>query len=588
MTDTQIVNSIDDLLKILETNFRYRDGKKIPFDEVLGILEDLNVLFKNYEHQKQKCGFLIIKRFIPILDLMIKIDKDKDRVASYSQILKNAYKISARVSLEHYMIYREWEEKDKFFLPRYDILAGYIHYLQEIDTNPKFHTLIANMPSGYGKTYPEKISEAWSFGLDDTGTILSLCSNEDVVKGGSRTVIDEIKSEHFGEVFPHLKYNENDKNFFLKETDSNWKLRNCKLVSSYYAKTTQSNVVGTRASKRIHIDDLYPDYKEAMNKSLNEYYYNKSMTVWEKRFLQQLTPKKVITGTLWASGDYIALQIQALQKRYKFHKHPKYKYTWINEDETVAIIKVPALDYETGKSTCPELRSTTELLVEKENMEDYLFQTNFQQIPTEPEALFFSYDRLRTYETIPETDYKGAYAVIDATRKSGKDFFAMPIMKKVKNDNIYDFYLKDCLFTRTATKDMYDEIVEKIIEHHIILLVIESNVTSELRQAIEDKLKAKGLSFTIIIEKYNTIPKATRIETEKGIIKKQMVFPKKGMYGINTDIGKFMDNLTGYNSSGNNENDDAPDSLSLFGTEIIEENSQPAKAEPLKGIREFF
>ena len=65
-------------------------------------------------------------------------------------------------------------------------------------------------------------------------------------------------------------------------------------------------------------------------------------------------------------------KIQALQKRYKFHKHPKYKYTWINEDETVAIIKVPALDYETGKSTCPELRSTTELLVEKENMEDYL------------------------------------------------------------------------------------------------------------------------------------------------------------------------------------------------------------------------
>ena len=31
-----------------------------------------------------------------------------------------------------------------------------------------------------GKTYPEKISEAWSFGIDDTGAILSLCSNDNV------------------------------------------------------------------------------------------------------------------------------------------------------------------------------------------------------------------------------------------------------------------------------------------------------------------------------------------------------------------------------------------------------------------------
>ena len=35
--------------------------------------------------------------------------------------------------------------------------------------------------------------------------------NEDVVLGGSRTVIDEIKSDAFGEVFPNLKYDKEDK-----------------------------------------------------------------------------------------------------------------------------------------------------------------------------------------------------------------------------------------------------------------------------------------------------------------------------------------------------------------------------------------
>ena len=585
-----IKKAIEQALTILENNFRYSYGSKISFDEIFEMMKDLYALFSNYESEKQDCGEKVIKRYIPLLDLLVKVDTNPNHLVEYEKQLKNAYKLGARISLEHYMVYREWEEpeKEKFFEPRYTILNGYVHYLQELETNPKFTTLIFNAPSGYGKTFPKKISEAWCFGIDDTGTILSLCSNDDIVKAGSRTVIDEIKSECFGEVFPHLKWNDEDKDFFLKETDEKWKLRDCKLQFSYYAKTTQANVVGSRASKSIHIDDLYPDYKEAMNKALNEYYYNKSITVWEKRYVQNKTPKVCITGTLWASGDYIDLKIQQLKREHKFKKHPKYKYTLISEDGSCAIIQVPALDYETNESTCPEIKSTMALKKEKANMEEYLWETNFQQIPTNPSALAFSYEKLRTYEQIPTSEYIGTDAVIDATRKSGKDFFAMPIFKKVQNEGMNEYYLKDCLFTRTATKDMYSEIVDKIIEHHINTLVIESNVTSELKQNIEKILRSKSIGYCEIIEKYNTIPKSMRIENEKHIIKKQLIFPKKGMFGIGTDIGAFMDNLTSYNASGTNPNDDAPDSCALFGSEIIEENSQPQKAEVLDFVRRYM
>ena len=102
------------------------------------------------------------------------------------------------------------------------------------------------------------------------------------------------------------------------------------------------------------------------------------------------------------------------------------------------------------------------------------------------------------------------------------------------------------------------------------------------------KLKQMGENFCEIIEKYNTIPKPTRIENEKHIIKKQLVFPQKGMFGIATQMGKFMDNLTLYNATGTNPNDDAPDSCALFGSEIIEENSQPQKAEPLDFVRRYM
>ena len=588
--DKQLYKSITDILTILENNFRYNYGKKISFADIFEMIKDLNVLLNNYEHNVKETGQIVIKRFIPLLDLLIKVDNNPEHLRKYDEILENAYKLGARVSLEHYMVYREWHEpeSEKFFQPRYNILVGYMHYLQELECNPNFETLIFNAPSGYGKTFPKKISEAWCFGQDSSGAILSLCSNEDVVQSGSRTVIDEIKSKSFGNVYPNMKYVEGDKRFFLKETDEKWKLKDCKLQYSYYAKTTQSNVVGSRASKSIHIDDLYPDYQAAMNMDLNKYYYNKSITVWEKRFVQNKIPKVCITGTLWASGDYIDLKIQQLLKEHTFIKHPKYPYTLISTDGKCAIIQVPALDYETGESTCPELKSTEELLREKQNMDEYLWETNFQQRPINPEALPFSYDKLRCYDIFPQTDLLGSYSVIDATRKSGKDFFAMPIFKKIEEDGQNMYYLKDALFTRTATKDMYEQIIDKIIEHHIIMLVIESNVTSELKQNIERILKSRGANFCEIIEKYNTVPKAMRIESEKHIIKKQMVFPKKGMYGINSDVGKFMENLTTYNESGRNANDDAADSCAMFGSEIIEEASQTQIAQPLMGIREFF
>ncbi len=915
----KIKETIEEILSLLERNFKFSYVEKLSYEDIYEMMQDLFSLFKSFEKYVKECGLLTIKRYIPLLDLLIKVDDNKEHAIEYEKQLKYAYKMGARISLEHYMVYREWDEpeKEKFFEPRYNILVGYMHYLQELECNPNFHTLIFNAPSGYGKliandipvltkdgwkkhgdlkvgdyvispngdfirvnivhpkrlanvkvtfedgeeilchnqhewcvydrlarktkervettylmqnlheksgrnrfliptremvkgetkdlpvdpytygiwlgdgstnqgkitqnnndkiifdyipyevtsvfngisdnvktytikglandlhklglcyqnhkeekyihdsyltanisqrlellagiidtdgyldkvkqryiistcgvklkdgiislistfgwrvcvttvppttstsgilgkkdtyyisfsptikipcklprkqntsvhkqrrigiskielinpiegncitvdgglylvgktlktthnTYPKKISEAWSFGIDNKGAILSLCSNDDVVKAGSRTVIDEIKSQAFGEVFPSMKYDEEDKNYFLKETDEKWKLRTAKLQYSYYAKTTQANVVGSRASKSIHIDDLYPDYKEAMNKELNSYYYNKSITVWEKRFVQHLIPNVCITGTLWASGDYIDLKIQQLKREHKFKKHPKYPYTLISEDESCAIIQVPALDYVTNKSTCPELKSTKDLLKEKANMEPYLWETNFQQRPTNPESLSFSYDKLRCYEKLPKSDLIGCYAVIDATRKSGKDYFAMPIFSKVENDKTFDYYLKDALFTRTATKDMYNDIVEKIIENHIVMLVIESNVTSELKQNVEKLLEEKGVYYCEIYEKYNTIPKATRIENEKHIIKKKLVFPQRGMYGINTHLGKFMENLTSYNATGINSNDDAPDSCALFGSEIVEENMQTQEAIPLQGIREFM
>ena len=579
----EIFSYIEDYLSILINNFKSAATKKIKYEEIFEMIKELSQMFNKVALEDVKyCGELCIKKYIPLLELLLKIDTMGQRYVTYDKCLKEAYKMAARISLEHYMIYREWDEKDKFFMPRYNILVGYMHYLQELTMNPKFQTVIFNAPSGYGKTYPEKVAEAWSYGIDDTGTTLALCSNETVVLGGSRTVIDEIKSDAFGEVFPHLKYDKEDKDFFLKETAGEWKLRNCKLLASYYASTVRSNVVGSRASKIIHIDDLYSDYREAQDQELNEYYFNKYLTVWSKRYVQEKIPKVCVTGTLWATGDFIARLIEYYKKKYHFSPDPKYPFTITNEEKTVAIIQVPALDYMTGESTCPELKTTEQVMEDKNAMEDYLFQTNFQQIPTDPEALCFSWNKIRTYETIPEGEKYSNLAVIDGTRKTGKDFFSMPIFQRMHNGEFFEYYLIDCLFTQTATKDMIDDVVDKVTKYRISTLVIETNVDGGLKKTLEEKLHQKGYYNIDIIENYSTGNKLARIEDQKGHIIRNLVFPAKRLFGIQSDIGKFMNNLTTFNNTGRNSHDDAPDSCAMFTREFVEEASAPQKAIPIR------
>lgn len=598
MKDKEIYVLCDKLLLILENNYKYGKGKEVSLNEQFEIYKNLYSLFNQFSTKSKKIfnntSKLVIKRYIPVLDLVINIAKKEEHKVEYEKHLKNAYKIAARTSFEHYMVYREWEipYKEKFFEPRYDIMKGYIHYLEEIETNPTFYNLVSNMPSGYGKTFPRKLAEAWGLGIDDTGTFLSLCSNEAVVLGGSDVVKNEICSEWFGEVFPNLNFSKDDKDFFLKETQKEWKLKNCKLMATYYASTINANVVGQRASKSIHIDDLYKDYVDSMNMNENEKLYNNYLTVWSKRYIMNKIPKSVITGTLWSRDDFIDRIINQFKTENHFIMHPKYPYVWINIDkeedlgkESIAIIQIPALDYDTGESTCPELKTTEDLLKEKNRMPLYLWETNFQQMPTNPEALMFSYDKIRSYETIPEDESSKCYAVIDSTRKSGKDYFAMPIFKRINSSNLYDYYLVDTIFTKKATKDMYDEVIEKIIEHHINFLTIESNVSGELKSNLEKKLKNLGINWCKITEVYQKVSKSVRITDASYLIHKQMVFPKSTMYGNLTDMGKFMSNLTQYNSNGRNTNDDAPDSLAMFASEYIDIGKRNNIVE---AVRRFF
>ena len=267
----EIAALITKILDTLDVNFKKKKVEQLSLDNIFLLMQDLYSLFNIYtELDRKACGKLVITRYIKLINLMLSLETRKSKLIEYHNQLKNAYKLAARVSLEHFLIYYEWDLTDKVYEPRVNILEGYVHFLNTMCYNRKIKKLIVNMPSGYGKTRPEKMYEAFRLGIDPTITFMSVSSNDRLLRQTSRSVIDIIKSEQFGEVFPELDYRTHKKTLFLKETDEDWKLKDCHLQTSYITTTRDATATGFRCSASTHIDDLYNDAYEAMSKDINE------------------------------------------------------------------------------------------------------------------------------------------------------------------------------------------------------------------------------------------------------------------------------------------------------------------------------
>lgn len=582
--NNNIEEMINKIISIVGSEIKRYYNRKMSKKDIYITMNDLTNLVNSLTTTDyKKAGQYAITKLIPMINLIIKQENDNEYKAKYLSLLEESYRIGARIDFGHFLVYYEWDSNDKIYEYRFPILRSYVYYLNKMCFDPTFELVIANLPSGYGKSRIAKLYEAFRLGVDPTGTFLSLCSNDTVVKGGSRSVIDIIKNERYGQIFPDLDYSKMKKDLFLKETDGEWKLKYCSMMASYYASTTNSNVVGQRASLSIHIDDLYADYKEALDEKTNEYYYNKYVSVWKERFVKGKKPQIIISGTLWSPTDFIKKVIDLTKKESEFIPHPKFKYTLISKDGKKVIIQVPAIDEDTGESSCPDLISTKELLRKKNSMDTYLWETNFQQKPTSPEGLEFDWNKLKTYDYVPDNKYNCSFAVIDGTRKSGKDFFSMPIFQYA-NEEKTEYLLVDCIFTKTATSELINDILDKIVENRIITLVIETNVDGGLKKVLEEKFDEYGIDYCTVIEKYNTITKSIRIEAEKGRIVKYIRFPSREMFGLNSDMGKMMSNLTTYSTLSKNRNDDSPDSMAMFTSEIVGEKAKPRRAMAVKRL----
>lgn len=498
--------------------------------------------------------------------------------SEYYKLYEKSMAFAGRRSLKHFFEYMEMNNTKRVLDGRICVLEPFLYYLNKATFSNKLRYIIASYAPSNGKSISLTYWSAWLYGVDRNNSIIRLSYSDDLVAGFSRNVREIITDKRYRDVFP--EYRQYGDNPFATKEVYNWKLKDSSVPASHIAVSRDGQVTGKRANRAEIFDDMTKGAEEATDSILHESIYNKWTGNWINRKDGDSTIF-VFAGTMWSPEDILNRIIEDREKISKLIPSKKFKYVYESEDGSTVVIRVPLLD-ENDETTCKAVMTTEEARQLRDITDEFQWACVYQQDPIPAEGLDFADELLNHFEQLPvNEDGTQAYsnyslAVLDTTRR-GKDNVSMPIFKTDGKN----YYMIDVIFKKKAMTDLYEEIIAKIEENHITWLVIENNTDTSLKALLDKMLEDKGIYYCTITEKYNTVKKEKRIKDNQGTLRKLIYFKKKSNYKPNSDYGRFMKNLTTYSFDYPNRNDDAPDSATLFVTEIILERGKPNKPKPL-------
>lgn len=570
---TTLESTFNDILSVLRSP-KMKEADKLTWcSSALSILEEM--------YKKDELGSVKVAKhkLIPILLKLVE-GSNVENMASFFDFYKKTYCFCARRDFECFVDYMEWNQGKKVLANRREYLKPLVDALNRCAFDSKLEYVIASYAPSSAKTYLTVLFSAWAFGLSLSNSIIRLSYSDELVLGASRTIKGYLCSPEFVEVFPLFKlYNGKP---FEVERESDWKIKNASVPkSNHIARTRGGSTTGERATFAMIFDDMIKGAEEANAVDI----HNKIWDSWKTEWINRRTEDPItyiFIGTQWSNIDILNRIIEERDAESKLLPTDN-KYVMESEDNSTVVIRVPMLD-ENNQTTCPYLYPQQRAIRLKETTDPFLFSCVYQQDPIAPTGREFDDTLLLHYDELPKDEIgqlacsKGAVATLDPARK-GKDNVSMPICKHGYDDF---YYLVDVLFQQKPMTDLYDDIVDKIIENTVTLLVIENNTDTSLPTIIEERLHKKGYYNCEIRTKYNTQPKEQRIKDNRGIVRSRIKFKNKKDYLPNSDYGRFMDNLTKYSFDYPAKHDDAPDSISMMASEIILGKSVVAKIKPIR------
>lgn len=553
-----------------------------------------------------------IKMFTEALNVYEKRkDKEKEDLCyrylqDWLTLYENFYAVVAFRSFEHFALFMEWDrpEKDKVWKPSIDpyndggytgVSKPFFYFFNQMVLLKKIKFISKQMFTGGGKSFSNQFAFAWLLGIDKDNDILDVLGNPSLVLMNAKGTVEIMTNPRFARVFPEYQQffdNAEDSKSVRDLMFSTCRIKEGELTVTGSTKPINLRIVSKSTSvdgvrcRFLFLDDVCRSTDmtnlKAHEKDIRDFWND-----WWKRQYNNEDFYIVVSGTAYSVNDIISHLI-AYYSKGKMQRTKESKYTYQSLDGTAIFIKIPKIDDELDRSTYPSKFPYSEAIkIRDRDLNTFLAME--QQQPQNPETSPLCYEKINTYEELPEGLSEYSYACLDPAR-TGKNYVTMGIHRVRQeidkyNEPIERHYLVDCIFQLKQMSELYGEICDKVERHHIIKLHIENNTDTSLAYVIGDMLHKRGIYFCEISEVFSNQNKEEKIRENvygsEGYFKNVMVYPAMSVFAPSSQMGKFMLYLTAYDYYKVQEYDDSIDEECMYIAKFVANKGRNTKAKVL-------
>lgn len=571
------------------------------FNKTIGNLEIINLDYKisQYSLRLYKASLKVVEVFTKNIQYLSKYNITIQKRLNFLALSKKMLAISARWDIESFITYYEFDmpQDNKAFPRRKPLLEDVIFYANRMNATKlgiKFEDgimprrIIFAVQPNSGKSFVVNVYSVIAICMHaiyyNTSGILRMSNNGGNACGFSDQIKAMIENEKIVDVFPEFKkYFATGKPRILeKATSEEWKLADLdpKIRASFFARGRDSAINSLRIFVLLSIDDLSDGFDQMNNDEAHQAMTTKYHIDMTSRKESQDIPEFIV-GTMFNEFDIPNTLIRELEDRKLLIDCPTNDNVRFTRDFSTIVIQMDCFDSK-GRSVAPELISTEDLKSLQANLKSYEFDLVYRQIRSSRDPRPFDWANLITYTKNGPEISNTSKAVVDPTRKSGNDFFSLPILRhnnKTGRDRLTDvIYEQKSLGKISDPKNEFlFKVCRFIITNNVTHFVIENNTSNTLGSFIEQKLKEMGYNSCKIEEIFTTKQrgkegKVQRIMSQEATITRNIEFPDKSILKPQSDLALFMEDLTRFDSketSSRKRHDDAPDSLAIYSDKFL-------------------
>ena len=415
-----------------------------------------------------------------------------------------------------------------------------------------------------GKSYLVSNYCAWILGNHPTGCVMRNTYGDHLAHKFSYDVRQMIRSDLFKTAFEGIKLSKSKKSLDC------WALTTSKQYA-YFGSGVRGTTTGYGCNLAGIVDDPIKNMADAMSPNQLEivwdWYYSIQKTRYESNPDTGVECPTIVISTMWSKGDLINRLID-LQGT-------------VEEGGLWTFVSYPALN-EQDESSCEAMMSTEKLHTLRDEYyvagEEFIWETMYMNKVVQKYGALFPKSALTFLdkELFPQ-DFDAIIGWCDPADKGTN--WTCSVIIGIKNGLAY---ILDIIYTRKSYEYYKPLLVEQIIKFLPNYYVVESNkdgriIAVEIRQEVGKildnmRLERPDKVFEVTVgTKTQSKNKELRIMLNSNLIKTMFIFPRLSYN--NNFYGMFIKDLTEYLAEGNNEFDDAPDTLAGLASLIKPKNS---------------